>query len=430
MRRRSCRTQIAIALACIAFASARAHAQLPSASARALGMGENYTAAARGYSAIAWNPALLASMDAPRRSLSLVPVRGVAGLSPISLNDLSNWQGESVPGSVREQWLRAIESSGGQEGSAGGDATYIAAQFGRFGFQASTTLRAIGDLTPGAAELLFFGNAGRTGDARPLEVGGSEIRGHAASTLALSYALPLPGRVLRDAAIGVTAKYTIGHMLLLGDGTGSTTVDGAAINLSFPIVGTQDGQLKARAGRGIGFDLGFAKRTGNLTAGATLQNVINTFEWDVSQLEYRESLAAFDQQTSSAGFFDLRSYEGAPDRLRDAVRDARFARVLATGVSWQAKPRWTVSSDLRVRLGHTTLAEPSSYHVGAGGEYRLHERVFLRAGGALIEHGYQLAGGVGAKLGPMNVAASLMRRNTDIGSGTVTMVSLFSTILE
>jgi hypothetical protein len=426
--KRTC-ASIACALACALLMAARASAQLPNASGRALGLGENYTAAARGYAALAWNPALLA-IDAPHHSMTLLPVRGVAGLAPITLSDLSDWQGRSLPTSVREGWLRAIESSGGQQGAAGGDATYIAAQLGRFGFQASTSVRAIGDLTPGAAELLFFGNAGRTGAARQLEVGGSELHAHAASTIALSYALPLPRRFMRDASMGVTAKYTIGHMLMLGHGAGNTAAEDAAIDVFFPLVGTPDGKFNASAGGGLGFDIGFAKRSGKVTVGATLQNAINTFAWDVSKLEYRKSLAEFDGENSSAGFFDVESYDNAPAEVKQAVRDARFARVLATGASMQVSPRWSVASDLRVRIGRTTLAESASFHLGAGGEYRLHERVALRAGSALIEDGFQVGGGVGVRAGPTNLSVSVMRRSTDLGSGTVTIVSLFSTLFE
>src|SRR5919199_3719364 len=68
-----------IALACAAHPAA---AQLPSASAVALGSGDNYTALARGYNAVAWNPAGLAMPGNPGFSLTILPVRGSGGLRP------------------------------------------------------------------------------------------------------------------------------------------------------------------------------------------------------------------------------------------------------------------------------------------------------------------------------------------------------------
>src|SRR5205085_9973259 len=117
--------------------------QLPSSSTRALGMGDNYTALARGYAAVSWNPALLGLPGNPGASLTLLPVRGVAGLGPVKLKDFSNYSDKFVPASQRETWLTAIEGKGSEQGNAGADATYIAAQIGRLGVQAGTIVRAV-----------------------------------------------------------------------------------------------------------------------------------------------------------------------------------------------------------------------------------------------------------------------------------------------
>src|SRR5919199_6728839 len=78
-------TRLPIAATVIALACTAAHqaaAQLPSASAVALGSGDNYTALARGYNAVAWNPAGLAMPGNPGFSLTILPVRGSGGLRP------------------------------------------------------------------------------------------------------------------------------------------------------------------------------------------------------------------------------------------------------------------------------------------------------------------------------------------------------------
>ena len=46
-------------------------AQLPDPSTRALGMGGAYTSLARGYEAVAWNPAMLAAVGRPGFTIGL-----------------------------------------------------------------------------------------------------------------------------------------------------------------------------------------------------------------------------------------------------------------------------------------------------------------------------------------------------------------------
>src|SRR5919206_5228981 len=99
-----------IALACAAHPAA---AQLPSASAVALGTGDNYTALARGYNAVAWNPAGLAMPGNPGFSLTILPVRGSGGLSPITLSDVADFSGTTIPDDVKASWLERIAAAGG-----------------------------------------------------------------------------------------------------------------------------------------------------------------------------------------------------------------------------------------------------------------------------------------------------------------------------
>src|SRR5918911_5051906 len=68
-------------------------AQLPSASASSLGLGDNYTALANGYNAVAWNPARLAMPGSPHFSLALLPARLGGGLDPITLSDVADYSG-------------------------------------------------------------------------------------------------------------------------------------------------------------------------------------------------------------------------------------------------------------------------------------------------------------------------------------------------
>lgn len=67
--------------------------QLPQASAAALGMGYNTTAWARGFAAVANNPAGLAHRDSPGFSIAILPISLGSGLGPVGLEDLTAWEG-------------------------------------------------------------------------------------------------------------------------------------------------------------------------------------------------------------------------------------------------------------------------------------------------------------------------------------------------
>ena len=78
------------------------------------------------------------------------------------------------------------------------------------------------DLHPGAVEAFLFGNAGRTGTVKALDLAGSSFQSAVYSTGAISYGRRLPAVPLSNFAVGATAKYTVGHMLVSGVDNGSS----------------------------------------------------------------------------------------------------------------------------------------------------------------------------------------------------------------
>lgn len=405
-----------------------AFAQLPSASTRALGMGDNYTATARGYAAISWNPAMLGLPGNPGASFALAPTRLIYGLDPVTLQDIKNVEGEVVPVSVREQWLTSIEAEGSEQGTGGGDVSALAIQVGRFGVQLGTVARVVSNLSPGAAELLLFGNAGRTGQPRTIAFEGSSIQMHVVSTLGVSFAMPLGKGTARQSSIGVTGKYVVGHALLVGQDQGSTVTADPALNINFPVVGsrTTGESFSLDGGSGIGLDVGFATRAGNTTIAASVKNVINTFKWDVSGLEFRRGIAKFDANTKTSDF-EAQAFENAPANLKEVVDDAKYKPSVAVGIALEASSRLTVSGDVRTHIGDTSIQDEPKLHAGVGAELRAIPLLPIRAGVALITGGYQIAGGLGLNLGPINLAASAARRKGDLGHDTSFMFTVLST---
>lgn len=427
-------TRIVGGLGLVLAAAAPAGAQLANPSPAALGMGDNYSAVARGYAATAWNPANLGLAGNPGWSFNIAAVQGVAGIDPVTLSDLKDYEGQLVPTSVKTQWLESIREEGGEAGTSGFDGSWLALQVGRFGLQFSTSGRALANLSPGVAELLMFGNADAEGNPVAIELGGSTMDMAGYSTGALSYAHPFDLGVSR-LAVGVTAKYTMGHFLMIGaESAGATTTDPISVQLRFPLVHTpveeDEGGFEANSGSGFGVDVGASLDFGMWSFAAAVQNLVSTFEWDESLLRYREGTILFDAENRETDFTSVpyADAQGVPAALSEAVESATFKPVLSAGAAARLLSDLTVSADLRLGGAGGILAAPKT-HLGAVVEYRVLPWLPLRAGAAYVQvdeeiSGYQLGGGLDLDLGPLNLSGAVLRRSTDLGADTFFMVSL------
>jgi len=394
-------------------------AQLPNASTAALGMGDNYTAVARGYQAVAWNPALLGVPGGPAHSLMAGQFRLVTGLDPVTLGDIADHEGEVVSLETRRRWLRRIGANNGESGVGGADVTWFAGQLGRFGVQVSTTGRAAAELSPGAAELFLFGNAGYLdGEPRAIDIDDSRLDGSAVTTAALSYAQPIVAGA-GTFSLGATVKYAVGHFMMLGENHGSSITADPTIDLQFPLVSTNGG---LRNGSGIGFDVGVAYAVDRLTVGAVLENVFNTFEWDTGNLVYRPGAALLDGDNFDTDF-EKQPFVSAPADLRRRVDDAGFGRALRAGVAYGVDDALTLSADIHSRFGGTDFTDEPDFHAGAGAQYQVAPFLQLRGGAAAISGGVQVGGGIGLQLGPIGIDAAFARRG-DQTIGMFTVVSV------
>src|SRR5689334_12247382 len=150
-------TRSALALVAVAAIAPNAEAQLASASAASLALGDNYTALARGFNAVAWNPANLGMPGNPMMSFGFAG-RGAAGMDPISLSDLSQYSGAMIPQTVLSNWLSRVQAQGGQSLEADGSGSF-GLSVGSLAFQLSTSAYERGKLSPDAVEVLLYGNA-------------------------------------------------------------------------------------------------------------------------------------------------------------------------------------------------------------------------------------------------------------------------------
>ena len=386
-------------------------AQLGSASATTLGLAGNVTASARGLAAISANPAGLGMPGTSGFALALLPFQVRPGLGPVNLGDLSEFAGREVPRETKEAWLAEIESNGGQSGTTQVEITALGLAVGSFGLQASTIVAARMDVSPDVAELLLYGNAGRSGSPANLSVESSTAELFAVTTVGGSFALPL-GTTEEPISVGATLKYSVGHVVGAGNAvSGGFTAEPLEVRLEFPIVTLPEDE-DPNVGGGVGVDLGFQMKRGRLGLGAALINAFHTFEWDDDKLVFKPGTAAWTGSDSEDDFED-RPISEAPSTTRALVDDLTFDPRIALGASYDVNDDLTVGADLQNQFGDGIELGPR-FHLGAGAEYRGLSFLHLRAGGAVVTGGAELATGASLVLGPVNLSvAGAMRSGED-----------------
>jgi hypothetical protein len=376
-------------------------AQTANASTAATGLGGAFTARAQGYNAVNWNPANLAMPGNPGFSFTMLAVDGQAGMRPIDLKRIAN-AGSTIDAATREQWLVDIENEGTQNGGLLGGATHLGFNVGSFGFQLNTNVAGETDLSAGAAEALLFGNEGRTGSLRALDLRNSRFNVAGYSTGAIAYGMRLPIVPLSNFAIGLTGKYTVGHAVGIAQNLDSQIGTGNQIDIEFPYIRNSKAVVdndEFNIGSGIGFDLGAAWTIPGFRFGVSMQNIVNTFKWDTTKLASYTAVGAFSGTQDpefDAGDDNEAAYATAPAILRERIANQKFKPVFAAGLSFDWLPRITVSADLRHQVQGGIEAGPESV-LSAGAEARWIPFLPLRGGIQMMTGGFGVAGGVGLR---------------------------------
>jgi hypothetical protein len=422
----------ALAAAFLAGASAPASAQLPNASAAAFGMGGNFTAIARGYEAVAWNPANLAMPGRPFFSIGLGIAGGSAGMDPVDVKALTAFSGVVIDSATRVAWIDKARLSGSQRVKLDGGVTPLAFSLGPIGVQYGASIYTNADLSPDAFEAALFGNAGRTGgQAKALDFTGTNVRVGALSAAGLSFALPIPinltnGLLANEhAAIGITGKYVMGHALVIAQDEGSSLPAGSTdILLRFPIV-APDTNYNGNLGNGAAADVAIAWSGGPWRVGVLAENVFSAFKWDTTVMAFFPGTGSFVAGTGGGGSsgttdFDQQPYNAAPQELRDIVAAQRFKPAIAIGAAYKPMSSLTLTADMKKYTGgdEAIVFGPKS-RFGVGAEWRVLPFIPLRAGIASISDGWQAGAGVGVHvLGyELGVSTSIVRRGQATGSG-------------
>ena len=410
----------------LALFSSPLSAQLPAGSAAALGTGNNYTALARGLSAMGVNPAGLGMPDSPGFSLTFLPVAGQAALDPISMSDLNDVSGTLISNATKDDWIQRITDAGGQAGGFGADITALAFTAGPVGVQLSTLVRGQANLNDAGAELVLYGNAGRTGEAQDFNLQGSSFSAFVVSTVGVSLGLPLSVEGEDGAtstfAIGGTVKYSMGNVLAYAEDQGSQIrSDPLEVSINFPMIATDSTDAGINHGTGVGLDLGATWKQGPWAMGVAVQNLFHSFEWVLDDMSYRPGDVLFNEDVSESDF-DSRPASQAPGALQEAVAELKFKPQISVGAAYDATDDLTLTGDVHKRLGDGIEVGPD-LHVGVGMEYRAIPFLPIRLGAAKITDGFQFGGGLSLALGPVyfTFAGALQKGDIDGSLGSFSL---------
>jgi hypothetical protein len=420
------RTIRLLPLAALLTVPSAAQAQLPNASAAAHAMAGNFTAIARGYEAIAWNPANLAMPGRPLVSVGFGIVGGSLGLEPVDFRALSVYSGDTVPTAISREWVEQARLSGGQHGRLDGGITPIALSIGPVGLHFGATTYTNATLSPDAWEAMLFGNAGNSGgQPSPIDLTGTSIRAGLTSAVGASFAFGLPfrftGGLLKNEqlSIGVTAKYVMGNAIAVAQDLGSVLGTGGEMEFQFPMI-VPDSGYNGNLGNGVGGDVGLAWSAGAWRVGVLAENVFNTFQWDSTKLSSISGVGYFSFDSSSTDFETQRPYSDAPAGLRDLVANQRFLPTITLGTAFKPMNSLTLTADVKASLGgdEAIVIGPKS-RVGVGMEWRLLSFLPLRAGLASVTDGWQAGAGFGLRLFgyELGLSSSIRRRGTANESG-------------
>lgn len=416
-------------------APATAAAQLPASSAAAIGLGQTYTAAARGYEAIQWNPALLGMPDRPGFSLGLLQSSLEARNNSFSFGDLRKYRNDTLTTADKDTILMKIRKGTTDRALAfnlGAGVTGFGLSVGNFGLSFSGAGSADLGVSADAVELALFGNA-----AYPNKVytgQGTGASGWGGATLAIAYGRQLNVVPVGTLAVGATFKYTYGIAIGLARDMGTSLQSSPSFNatLAGQALGT-DVTKSTHNGTGVGLDVGGVYQLASgLRFGLSIENLISKMSWKDDNLLYYRYAYQITQNGSQFSDMTIAKDSGVAYNPNDpnqlALHDSLFAHAnfpmrVHGGVRFDPGPV-TLMGDAMVQL-RSGLGSTTTKRVSAGAELTAIPVIRLRAGLATdFNGGITLAGGVGLKAGPVRLDASVANTTGGDRQGAIVAVGL------
>jgi hypothetical protein len=152
---------------------------------------------------------------------------------------------------------------------------------------------------------------------------------------------------------------------------------------------------------------------------------VNTFAWKTSSLTANLGTASFNGTGGNTTVFHDTAYALAPASMRAALEAEKFQPEIAAGISHRTS-MLLLSADASQRLGDATIDAGPQSHVGVGAELTVIPFLPIRGGFAVVSGGYQVAGGAGLRLGPVEIGAGVSLRSMNNRNEYGAMISGFS----
>jgi hypothetical protein len=389
-------------------------AQLPSATARSTAMLQSYTAAARGYEAIVWNPALLAMPGRPGFSLNLAQVAADVHSNTLGPSDVLHYLNDTLDTAAKDKILAETRAGGDSTLSLGAtaNAQALGLTIGPFGIMATGLGDASAAVSDDAVELALFGNVTRRAPGQRYLAAGTTGSGWAGASVAIGFGLPLHVVPVGHLAVGATLKLT--QMFIAGIASDAGSFLQNAPNFSTRAAGQallfHPDSSATNNGFGVGLDVGVAY---DLVSGIRLclavENVFSTISWKEQNLVYYRQDYIMEQvgdQFTDSTVADIEMPYDPTDPNQLALHDSligaqTFPTRVRAGVLLSAGPL-RIAGDAMLQLKRG-LVPGDKQRLSAGAELPL-KFFALRAGlSSNFSGSFSYGGGFGFKMGPVRL---------------------------
>ena len=420
----------AMVLACLGLTAGELVAQVAAPSARSAGLAGAYTARARGYEAVFWNPANLGLPEGSAWSVGLPSVSAFVANNSLTYGQITDLYGDFLDDSEKSALLADVRRDDPNrmltlDGRI--DAHWLGFSIGRFAIAGGSIGSGTAELTPDAVELVLFGNAGEDGTGKDFSLEGSQALGWGVSAVGVSYGHPLAIPILEElgmnVSVGATAKDLIAHGLgrVLDQGS-LFTQEPLALNASAEALYSDD----AFSGSGWSIDVAGAMKWNNLTAGLALHNLVGNIGWDESafELELLSVTADFDSTTSEDTVFTFAELSPEDqERVRTFLDDADLPTRVRLGGRLDLTSMLSLSADYEERIGGSLRAGWDRRFV-TGAELRALPFLPLRIGLGTNFEDFTYAGGFGVYAGPVHLDLAVRRQGIPGGDGVAAAFSV------
>lgn len=317
---------------------------------------------------------------------------------PVRLNSVRDAGGRWTV-SEREGWLQTLN---GNPFTAGATATVgtLALRLGSIGLSVDHTVLSTLAIPADAVEAALFGNAGRTGVPRDLDLTGGNASGAAWTTVRLGHGRRIGTWRGAEVLVGGTGEARLLHALVsLPETDGAITADPLGANARFRGI-----LARPRGGIEVGVQWRFSPSVALVgerwRATATWEGAVATTPNLHGRVEQGDLDVILDENVRTAQTESRPGTAEDRDSLQSLVGSGRRWR---GGLAYRAHSRIWLVTDFVAGARELGMAKKSDAQYSAGAELRLIGPLQARGGAVSVggETGYRT--GVGLGLGPVTI---------------------------